>query len=559
MEQEPVEPSETARQYIGKKFAGVDEVLQAAKFMVSMQLAREPLVRKCVREVFFERAKISIRPTKKGTKEIDEAHNCFSMKYLKDKPVRDLTGDQFLKLSIAEEEKLLTISISEKIEGNTSSSYIDEVKQLYIRDEFSKNVQEWNAIRAECVERALNKLIIPDLRNEIRQAMLAESKEHVLRACCQKLYNWLRVAPYKVEFPEEEEDEWDTSKGLRVMAVAYVPDHSQSAFTCISGPDGDITDYLRLPHLLKRKQSFRTEERMLKESDLQGLKNFISTKKPHVIAVGGESREALMIVQDLKEVVASLVEEDQFPSISVEIVDNELAKVYANSNKGIADFREYPELLRQACSLARRMQDALIEFSQLCTADEEILSLRYHSLQEQLPREELLENLHLEFVNRTNEVGVDINRAVQQSHTSNLVQFVCGLGPRKGQALIKVLKQTNQRLENRTQLVTVCHMGPKVFVNCSGFIKIDTNSLGDSTEAYVEVLDGSRVHPETYEWARKMAVDALEYDDEDPNPAGALEEILEAPDRLKDLDLDAFAEELERQGIPTSASAVSGN
>lgn len=65
----------------------------------------------------------------------------------------------------------------------------------------------------------------------------------------------------------------------------------------------------------------------------------------------------------------------------------------------------------------------------------------------------------------------------------------------------------------------------------------------------MEVLDGSRVHPEYYEWARKMAVDALEYDDtaEDANPAGALEEILESPERLKDLDLDAFAEELERQ------------
>ena len=46
-----------------------------------------------------------------------------------------------------------------------------------------------------------------------------------------------------------------------------------------------------------------------------------------------------------------------------------------------------------------------------------------------------------------------------------------------------------------------------------------------------------------------MAVDALEYDDEEANPAGALEEILESPERLKDLDLDAFAEELERQGF----------
>ena len=39
------------------------------------------------------------------------------------------------------------------------------------------------------------------------------------------------------------------------------------------------------------------------------------------------------------------------------------------------------------------------------------------------------------------------------------------------------------------------------------------------------MLDASRVHPETYEWARKMAIDALEYDDtaEDANPAAALE------------------------------------
>ena len=62
------------------------------------------------------------------------------------------------------------------------------------------------------------------------------------------------------------------------------------------------------------------------------------------------------------------------------------------------------------------------------------------------------------------------------------------------------------------------------------------------------MLDGSRVHPETYEWARKIAVDALEIDDP-ADPTAALEEILQTPERLKDLDLDAFAEELLRQGF----------
>lgn len=58
------------------------------------------------------------------------------------------------------------------------------------------------------------------------------------------------------------------------------------------------------------------------------------TKKPHVIVVGGESREALMVASDLKEIVSNLAEDEQFPQIPVEIIDNELSKVYANSIKG---------------------------------------------------------------------------------------------------------------------------------------------------------------------------------------------------------------------------------
>ena len=39
---------------------------------------------------------------------------------------------------------------------------------------------------------------------------------------------------------------------------------------------------------------------------------------------------------------------------------------------------------------------------------------------------------------RVNEVGVDLNFAVDHYHYQTMVQFVCGLGPRKGDALLKV-------------------------------------------------------------------------------------------------------------------------
>jgi transcription elongation factor SPT6 len=57
-----------------------DEAIRASKFMLATQISREPLVRSSVREVFFERATINVNPTKKGQKEIDEAHPCYRLK-----------------------------------------------------------------------------------------------------------------------------------------------------------------------------------------------------------------------------------------------------------------------------------------------------------------------------------------------------------------------------------------------------------------------------------------------------------------------------------------------
>uniref|UniRef100_A0A8C6KXY1 SPT6 homolog, histone chaperone and transcription elongation factor n=1 Tax=Nothobranchius furzeri TaxID=105023 RepID=A0A8C6KXY1_NOTFU len=491
-EQFPAEPLELAKDYVCSQFSTPEAVLEGTRYMVAIQIAREPLVRHVLRQTFQERAKINTKPTKKGKKEVDEAHFAYSFKYLKNKPVKELNADQFLKMCLAEDEGLLSIDICIDLIGVKGyagdQTYFDEIKQFYYRDEFSHQVQEWNRQRTLAIERALNQFLYPQMAKELKSKLIAEAKESIVKSCCRRLYNWLKVAPYRPDQQVEEDDDlMDESqgKGIRVLGVAYAP-----------------------------------------------------------------SRDAQMIMEDIKRTISELEQESSLPAVGVELVDNELATLYMNSKKSENDYRDYPPLLRQAVSVGRKIQDPLIEYAQVCSTDEDILCLKLHPLQEHVVKEDLLSALYCEFINRVNEVGVDVNRAIAHPHTQSLVQYVCGLGPRKGAHLLKILKQNNTRLENRTQLVTMCHMGPKVFINCAGFIKIDTTSLGDSTDAYIEVLDGSRVHPETYEWARKMAVDALEYDEsaEDANPAGALEEILENPERLKDLDLDAFAEELERQG-----------
>ncbi|CAD6234366.1 GSCOCG00001857001-RA-CDS, partial [Cotesia congregata] len=549
VEQDPVEPSVIAQNYLGANFETTEQVLKAVQHMVAIQLAREPLLRKCARELYTERAKITVRPTKNGIKVIDESHQLYSVKYLKDKPVRDLVDHIWLKLLAAETDGLVTITFSDTVEGTLGSDFIIEFSQLYIKDEFSNNVQEWNDLRRASVKMALRNYIIPDLKNELKTKMTVEAKEAIMYACCQKLDDWIKFQPYTCTLPEEfEEDyEWSTKDGFRSIGIAYVPDSQEAAYASAVLPTGTCYNFLKMLHLLKRIDSFNQQEKLLKEADMLALKNFIEKCKPHVIVVTAESKEALMICNDVKKCLKELTKTNKFPSIQVELCDPNVAKIYSTSNRGITELPSYPPILRVATSLARRILNPLGEFAQLCNADQDLLCLRFHTLQDLLNKEELLTELYYQFVNRVNEVGVDVNN--ESSCTGSLLQFISGLGPRKAQNMLKLLKHKHLILNNRTELVHKLHFGPTVFINCVGFIKIDGSVITNRSDVYQEPLDETRIHPESYEWANKMAIDALEDKDQDMDQFTATERIMKTSYLLDELDLEAFAEQLKKLGF----------
>lgn len=148
VEQYPIEPTEAAQDYVCHRFPTVEKVLQAANFMVAKQISCDPIVRKTIRQVFFERAHLHARPTKKGIKEIDENHPCFTIKYLANKPICVFGGDQFLQLMIAKTEGLMEFEITiDKIQLPNANNpkppeppYFDEIRQLYHRVSNSLNI-----------------------------------------------------------------------------------------------------------------------------------------------------------------------------------------------------------------------------------------------------------------------------------------------------------------------------------------------------------------------------------------------------------------------------------
>lgn len=76
---------------------------------------------------------------------------------------------------------------------------------------------------------------------------------------------------------------------------------------------------------------------------------------------------------------------------------------------------------------------------------------------------------------------------------------------------MKDYRRQNIRIEHRQKILgvnddQVRSIGPTVFVNCVGFIRLNTSELGDAEE-YVDVFDSTRIHPESFEYGRKMCKD----------------------------------------------------
>ena len=172
-------------------------------------------------------------------------------------------------------------------------------------------------------------------------------------------------------------------------------------------------------------------------------------------------------------------------------------------------------------------------------------------------------------VDITNKVGVDINRAVTDPYYQHLLPFICGLGPRKAQVLVK--KITSQvfsyfvcwvnslisvqggTLVNRDQFIKGGLLTTKIFLNAAGFLRIiqdretKPGKYRPDDENAPDPLDDTRIHPEDYELARKMATDALELDEEDihdEHPSQVVTLIMSDKDKerkLLELNLDEFA------------------
>ncbi len=255
------------------------------------------------------------------------------------------------------------------------------------------------------------------------------------------------------------------------------------------------------------------------KNDLRGaqvaIAQLIGKHGVGLIAIGNgtASRETEKMVADLLAVLPATAKKP-----TKVIVSEAGASVYSASELAAKEFPNLDVSLRGAVSIARRLQDPLAELVKI-----EPKAIGVGQYQHDVDQHRLGRSLEAVVEDAVNAVGVDLNTA-----SAPLLARVSGVGPGLAEAIV-AHRDANGPFAKRRDLLKVARLGPKVFEQAAGFLRITDGS---------EPLDSSSVHPEAYDVARKI-VAACGRD---------LREVMGSP-KLAALDPIAFVD--ARFGLPT--------
>ncbi|KAJ7581475.1 transcription elongation factor SPT6 [Mycena floridula] len=516
-----------------------EELLARARMILSTELGKDPVLREAVRQIFKDEAMITVEPTPKGAQKIDENHPYYNFKYLFQKPAKHmLDSAQFLHILAAEAEHLVTLHIF--IPPGVKDTLENRLTDAFTSDAFTPSAQSWNDERRLVVREVIDQHLIPAAVKWTREFLREEVEDHLAANCGLQLRARIDVAPHMT--PDNEISS--------VLAVSWGKGDPHKDPICMVFVDHE-----------GRMRETTTVDNLVDVDQRDSFLDFVKRRKPDVIVIGGFSMATTKLSQRVKEAVgwnptgANEVDAENSLGIPVMYVHDEVARLYQNSARSMNEFPGLSVIARYCVGLARYTQNPLNEFAALGS---DITAITFVDEDQHLvPKEKLLSAFEHALVDVTNKVGVDINRAVTDKYYAHLLPFICGLGPRKAQMLIQKIGAVGGSLVNRQQFIKSGILTTKIFLNAAGFLRIPqeepemakhakSQRRGDD-DLSPDPLDDTRIHPEDYDLARKMATDALELDEEDTHdyhPSYVVTQIMSDPDndkKLSELNLDDFA------------------
>ena len=374
-----------------------------------------------------------------------EAESVYEMYYEFEEPIGKLAGHRILALNRGEKEKFLTVKIEAPEEDILR--YLE--KQVIRRDN-----PYTTPVLKEVVEDSYKRLIAPAIEREIRNELTEKAEDGAIEVFGKNLHQLLMQPPITGRVVLG----WDPA--FRTGCKLAVVDETGKVL-------GTTVIYPTAP---------TTPAKIKASKDL--LKKIIPKYHVSLISLGNgtASRESeQFIVELLKEIP---------DNVQYVIVNEAGASVYSASKLASEEFPKFDVGQRSAASIARRLQDPLAELVKI-----DPKSIGVGQYQHDMNQKKLGESLNGVVEDCVNKVGVDLNTA-----SAPLLSYISGISSAIAKNIV-AYREENGRFASRKELLKVAKLGPKAFEQCAGFMRIQGRE---------NPLDGTGVHPESYEAAEKL-------------------------------------------------------
>ena len=347
---------------------------------------------------------------------------------------------RILAMNRGEEEKVLSVSLD-----------FDKEKILeYLKSKIIKNQDSFVVSEVEsAIEDALKRLIYPSVEREIRADLTEMAEKKAILTFQDNLEHLLMTKPVKDK-----------------VVLGFDPAFRTGCKLAVLNPYGNVLEIATIyPHEPKNE----------KEKSKEILTSLIQKYGVQIIAIGNgtASRESEAFVAD------SIKGTD----VLYNLVSEAGASVYSASPLAIKEFPDLTVEKRSAISIGRRVQDPL---SELVKIDPK--SIGVGEYQHDVNQKELSEALGFTVSKIVNEIGVNINTA-----SASILSYISGLTKKTIDSILKFREK--KTFTSREEVKKLAGFTDKVYEQSIGFLRvIDGENL----------LDRTRIHPESYELARKV-------------------------------------------------------
>lgn len=514
--------------------------LDTVKKYYALEISKNTKVREKVRSDFYKYYLADVILTSKGKREIQRGSIYEDIKYAIKRTPQHFRRDPdvFLRMLEAESLNLMTV----RIHMSSQAQYIDHMFQIALETtNTSQLATEWNNFRKAAFDQAMEK-IFSDISREIKDDLSKTCEKLVAKTIRHKFMTKLDQAPY---VPNPKDPKIPKVLTLTCGQGRFGADAIIAVFLNRKGEY--VRDYKIVDNPFDRSNPEKFEET---------LDDIIQNCQPNAIGINGPNPKSQKFYKRLQEVIhKKQVVDSRGHTIPILYIEDEVAVRYQNSERAAQEFPNKPPLVKYCIALGRYMHSPLNEYGNLST--EELGSLAIHPHQSLLPREKLLKALETAFVDIVNLVGVEVNKATDSAYYASVLKYISGFGKRKAIDFLESLQRLNEPLLARQQLITHNILHKTIFMNSAGFLYISWNEKRQKYEDLEhDQLDSTRIHPEDYHLATKVAADALEYDPDaiaEKEEQGTMSEFIEIlredPERrskLESLNLESYAEELEK-------------